>query len=397
MLCFIQNINSQRDFRKGFVITNKKDTLKGFIDYREGSKKFSFCDFKQTENSAIITYLPYQIKGYGIFNNSYFESKEISTVNNSIEKVFIEILVRGKATLYKLREAFFIGKYDTIFKKLYNRQKVVTVDRKKYKRNTNRYIGILKYLLSDCSKLKGKISKILLSEKSLTKLIENYNACSNEPSMSFKEKKRWFKMHFGLFLGVNTSSMSIKPDLPTGLSNFSGNFSNENSIMPGFFMNLSSPRLNERISFYTEVAFLNTTYQAFDVFNYGANTERNDISISLKQIKIPIGFRYTFPVKMITPYFTVGISNTITDVSNTSWVIEREKYNIVETSDGIPFELNSTRFGYWLGFGVKRSLVDKLNGFIEVKYEYSSGTTYVSGLPTTYNIPNIQFLIGLSF
>jgi len=48
LICFIQNIYSQKDYRKGFVVTNKKDTISGYIDYR-GGHRFKYCYFKSTK------------------------------------------------------------------------------------------------------------------------------------------------------------------------------------------------------------------------------------------------------------------------------------------------------------------------------------------------------------
>lgn len=397
-LCFFQDVYSQSDFRKGFIITNKKDTLNGFIDYRERVKKFSSCDFKSTQNGVVKSYSPNQIKGYGFFNDSYFESKEIKGKNNNIEKTFLEVLVKGKVILYKSKSAYFIEKNNSILRKLTNENKTVFKDGKEFRKNSNRYIGILKILLADCSKLKGDIKKTLLSEKSLTILVENYNACTNEPSISFKSRKKWFKAHFGFSLGIHNSSLKINSNLlPAGTNNFSGEFGGTNSILPSFFVDLSSPRLDEYISFFAEVSFFNSTYNAFDISNTATITERNDVSISLNQVKIPIGFRYTFPEKRYTPYLTLGISSTVNITSESSWIIEKTNNNVVQFSDGLPIEINDSRFGYWASLGVKKHLTDKVSGFIEARFEYSNGSLDVSGPSITYNIPSIQLFIGLIF
>ncbi len=398
-LCFFQNIHSQRDFRKGYIITNKKDTLPGLIDYRESYKKFTLCDFKPSKNSDIVTYFPNQIQGYGFQNGAYFESKGMPTVNNTIEKVFIEVLVRGKATLYKLKGTFFLRKNDSILHKLDNkRQAVISANGKKTTKNAKRYIGVLKYLLADCSSVKGKVERTLYGEKSLTRLIEKYNSCSNEASISFKAGKRWFQMHVGVSLGMNSSSITLTPKLLSEIRNFSGNFSNDNSISPALFLNFSFPRVYERISFYTEVSYLSASYSAFDVITFGNITERNDIEITLKQIKIPVGLRYTFPKKFITPYFAAGISTIITTESNSNWSIEREANNIVQTIEGLPLVLDETRVGFWGSVGMNKPITNKLNSFIEVRYTSSSGKVYNSfGSSILYNLPNIKLLIGLSF
>ena len=198
-------------------------------------------------------------------------------------------------------------------------------------------------------------------------------------------------------IGINSSSLTLITDLPKGENNFSGNFGREISFIPGFFIEVSSPRINDYLSFFSEVSYLNTTFHVSYIYISGASSERNNVSITLKQIKIPLGFRYTFPKRKITPFFTVGFSKTLTTSSNSFWTIEKVNNNIVEISEGLPFEINDSQLGFWASYGVNKKLLDNLNGFIEVRIESSNGTASFSNRPKTYKLPNIQFLIGITF
>lgn len=71
---------SQEDFHEGYIINNKLDTIKGFID--QNSDNFYKCKFKFGNNSDIKTFAPSEIKGFRFLNGKYFISKKIKIINS---------------------------------------------------------------------------------------------------------------------------------------------------------------------------------------------------------------------------------------------------------------------------------------------------------------------------
>jgi hypothetical protein len=47
------NSFSQSDYRKGFIITNKQDTIYGLIDYVSPSSNAQTCFFKRSESAVV--------------------------------------------------------------------------------------------------------------------------------------------------------------------------------------------------------------------------------------------------------------------------------------------------------------------------------------------------------
>ncbi len=395
---FFQNIFSQTDFRKGFIISNKNDTINGFIDYREGARKYKICDFKEFENQSVISYEPNQIKGYRYLNDKNFVSKVFVKNDQSKEKVFFEVLVKGKVTLYKYQVAYYIQKNGEKYHELKNDFVKVEQDGKEYHKYTNRHIAALSYLLADCPSIKEKINTIEIRERELTELIELYNVCIDDTSISFKEKKPWFKAHIGLSLGMNTSKINFSSDQQGVIEYLTSDFDSANSIMPGLYFDFLSPRINERIAFHVGVFFLTTTYKSYSILESNHVTVRNDVLIELKQLKIPLGFRYTFPERNFTPYFNIGVSNTLHLDSSSSWIMERERNNVVETFEGEALDIGKGQIGFWGGIGVKKSVSNKLSGFLELRYEHTTGVS-INNIDSIVqdNIINFQFLIGLSY
>lgn len=395
-IVFIQKIFSQTDFRKGFIVTNELDTINGYIDYREGSRKYKICAFKLSKNQNVKSYSPNDIIAYRFLNDTYFVAKKITGDDGMQESVFFEVLVKGKVTLYKYQGAFYVEKEDKKFHKLINKRLIVEQGGKEFYKNSNKYIGILTILLTDCKNIKGKINKLLLSEKELTKLIEFYNNCFDGSSISFKESKPWFNSHFGLMLGLNSSKINFYSDYQ-GFNQLTSGFDPSNSILPGVFIEMSSPRLHERIAFNFGLFYLNTNYRSISLNKNGGITDRNDVSIEVEQLKIPIAFKYTFPTKKFTPYFNLGISNTIHLNSSSKWVQEREIYNIVDTTIREAVEIGDSQFGFWGGVGIKKSISNKLTGFLEIRYERTSGIS-IGGPSAIINdkVANFQLLIGIN-
>src|SRR5690606_24877667 len=100
---------SQSDFREGFIIALKNDTIHGLVNFREGSKSYRFCDFKTSEETQVYTYSPDQLIGYGFVNDKFFVVKEV-IVGGSGETEFVQLLVGGLVNLYKFEALYFVSK-----------------------------------------------------------------------------------------------------------------------------------------------------------------------------------------------------------------------------------------------------------------------------------------------
>ncbi|MDN3641854.1 outer membrane beta-barrel protein [Lutimonas halocynthiae] len=391
-----QNIYSQNDFRKGYIITNEKDTINGLVDYREGNTKYKTCYFKLDENEDLTNYDSNQILGYRYIDDKVFVSKEVTKENNAKGNGFFEILTRGNVLLYRYFGTFYIQKEDEKLHELTNEPVKYYIDGKEYIKNSNRHIAVLSYLLSDCPSIKDKISKVKYSERQLTELIEAYNKCSGQASISFKEGKPWFKTHFGLSIGYNFSKLNFSSDL-NNTEYLTSGFDYANSIMPGLYFDFLSPRIHERIAVHVGLAYLSSTYTSNSKIESYTN-ERNYITMDLEQLKIPLGFKYVFSEKNITPYINLGISSTIILESSFSWIQELENNNVVQTYDRESIFIDDNQLGFWGGIGIKKSIKNKLSGFIEMRYERTSGVSInIADSSLHDNITNFQILIGLSY
>ena len=398
---FYGKIHGQSEFRKGIVVTNKGDTLKGLITYREGARRFKDCSFKKTKDSDVTVYAADQIHSYGFENDAYYVSKSIETDNGESEKVFFEVLVMGKLILYRFSQRFFVEKSEMGLHELINTKSEVIVSNVSYSKESKKHIGVLIILTNDCKGFKKTLSEVKINEKELTELVERYNNCSGGESVSFKKDKPWFKAQFGLVVGLNSSQL-----------NFSGNnaanpllnsdFDRANSIMPGIIIDLFTPRINEKFSFNTGLFYLSSNHKSFDQsFGPSDQKTRTEIAVNLKQLKIPIALKYTFREKGVAPYINGGLSYAIKLEASSNYIIEREANNVVNTFEGESEELTMNPLSYWGGIGIKKSIAEKFGVFAEFRFEYNPEGVMEIIYPEQSipggSLQNLQLLIGLSF
>lgn len=389
-LFILQQTFSQTDFRKGFIIDKKNDTIRGFINYTINSNKFEKLEFKTSLDLNSTIYLPTLIKGYGFENNEYFKSKYIEDEKYK-GTYFIENLVLGKIELYKLYNEFFVQK-DTLFVRLDNDDRKVTIKGTEYYSRNKKYTGVLRYLTSDCKSLKDKI-KIGYSEINLVKYINAYNTCKGGDVTIFKNNKSWFKANLGVFLGYNLSSINNNRSR-TGNTYFEDSNSSSGYISYGAFVELSSPRIIERISFFTGL-----TYSKFDYYKYQLlGNDLFELNSTIQQINIPLAFRYTFPEKKTTPYITVGVLSSINIENKSDWSFDNNSGSQVFTSlEKFSAPVNS--IGLTAGVGFKRKVTEKLDGFLDLNYQYINSSNISESNPITNsyqtNISSIQILIGI--
>lgn len=395
LICTAEFGFSQTDYRKGYVITNASDTIFGLVDYREKVKAYKSCDFKVSKGQNATNYEPGSIIGYGFENDKFFQSREISIKNQSSQVVFLEVIVRGLISLYKFEDTYFIEKGNDGLQQLINETKEVFVDGKKVLKNTNQHIGTINMLVFDCVEIWTKVQKTRLDEKSLANLIEDYNRCKGVPSITFKAKKPWTKVMVGVTGGFNVSRLNFETN--PGYEHLAGNFEVSKSPMIGVSLDILSPRLSERISFHGDLIYLSSKYYNYSLYNSSSSVERNYVTIDLQQFKVPIGIRYTFPKRNFTPYFNIGISSSFHLGSNSKWVQEVESNNVVNTNENEALTIKSKQLGLWGGCGVSKSINNKLNAFIELRYEQTDGITpfSVDSQGLNSKISNLQIFIGI--
>lgn len=327
MIAVVNVCYSQGDFRQGYVVTHAKDTIHGLVAFREGSKAFSSCIFKKSKEQEATTYGPPDIAGYGFINDRVFETRDITLRDQPPATAFLEVLVKGRVTLYRVEDVFLVQKEGGELQQLINEKQeqakeIGANENQKYVRYTNEHIAVLNQLLFDCLETREAVSRARLVQRSLTSLIERYNECMGAPTVTFKEEKRWFHARPAVVAGYTFSKIDF--DYSLEYEHLSGSFETSKSPVMGISSEFLSPRVTERFSFYVAVLYSSPKYVGYTEIPYLSGVKRHYVTIDLPQFKFPIGIRYTLPERTITPYINAGFSTTVHVNENSHWIKETD-------------------------------------------------------------------------
>lgn len=386
LLVVSSQVSAQTDLRKGFVITLANDTIAGLIDYREGERIYNSCNFRVNQGSETVRYLPNQLVGYGITGEQFFQSKG--------DTLFYEVLVSGKVDLYRYKDRFYVQK-DIRWFELKNELIDVYIDNRHFVRNSNKHFGILNLVLEDCLEVKSSIERVTLAARPLTRIITRYNECTGGAYQDKRERKPWSKLILGITAGANasqlrfsSSSQSVRYLTEPKETSF--------TWTAGITAEYLAPRFTERISFVTALLYVETEHHLFSKATVSSTqTVRYYSTFGLRQLKVPIGLRYTFPARTFTPYIEVGGAYTSSLKISQSLIRETESSGLVSTdSSNEIFVEKDNQLGVWGGFGVLKT-VGKFDAYAAFRYEQTNGVTSKQYADFSSSITNYQLTIGI--
>lgn len=382
LICFIISVDTfgQNDFRDGYIITLEQDTLRGQVDYRSNVKNYVSCLFKNTNGER--EYFPDQITGFGYVDDRFFSSEVV-------DGWFAEVLVLGEMSLYKFEEKYLIKKNDELYeleaKAIEEENEAIGT------KKDNRWKGIVTFLINDCMSDYGEtIRTLTLGEKSITRLVLQYNDCKNTNSVVFKANKPWTKFELGAAFGVVHSNIGIneKSVIFRHLDN------SYNSLNPSFGLvfKVSFPRLSESLAFQSELHFLKSNYASLIEMD-GVPLEYHDTFINLNLMSIPLSVKYSLPEKKYGLYFQGGINLDFYFNSNARVFSESIFENVVTTfPESQAFEINKSQFGIWAGAGLRKSL-NRYRLDSSIRYTQITGFTDAEGLKTSHNRISLHLII----
>jgi hypothetical protein len=389
-MLFQHNLQAQTDYRKGYIINQKGDTVSGDLNFHDGVKSYEVCDFKAHDNAESIQYLPTDIAGYGFSEGRRYQTKTLTKEFNN-QVVFVEIIADGHITLSRYRETFWIQKKGGDFTELQNDLVNKTKDGDLYRVHSNQYIAVINTLMVDCKEVSPLIKRTQFHQKDLVRLVEAYNTCGSEPTENRNVDKRWLKLIPGVTAGVQFSSIDVS-DLKTFFNDDLKQIETEIAPVIGINLDICSPRVTERFLFNTGLWYTSSAY-----YLKGQNPSlTNYVTINIDEIKLPLGVRYTLAPRKVTPYINAGVALSFTVKEQTSWRYESIAANTVYTFDKGSLPLKNSQVGLWGGAGVLVKLSSKLDSSIELRYERTDGIVDTGQLRQyTSHVSNLQLLIAL--
>ena len=302
-------------------------------------------------NQGIIKYTPEKVKEYGFDDGRVYVSKSIN-LSDTIRKVFLLRLVKGKLTLYEYKgkgfNTFYWEKDNTSFFEL---------PRHHRGRLDITFRNDLEYITSDCTNVSNEIKLVYYSANSLSEFVRNYNDCKLKPLANFR---------YGILLGYGINKLELSTPQLNSLSNI--NFNYQGNFLPGLFIDF--PILMSDFSIHTDIYFTkngysyNANYTEKDMLNKNAVFVANTTSIN-----IPVLIRYTLPTLHARPFLNAGIIYTF-NINNSTGLYTSTIYpTYIESS-----EMNTTplisknQIGFSAGGGFEFKLKNTHSVFIELRY-----------------------------
>jgi len=376
-------LKAQKVVVEGYIITLQGDSLRGQIVEKP---TFTEVEFKQASDSESRLYKPDDIKLFCIENLKTFAQMEIPLDSSTTQKVFGEMLVWGEPmTLFKFGNSFYVRKDSKVellnkIESKYQREEFETQDI-----NVNkRYVGILNYLMLDCSKMKSKVNNVQLAEKSLIKIIEEYNDCINPDKVGANEVSRKTSSNSIAFRAglMATDAKVLYPYKPGGLY-FPGYGLNFKSVTTLYFGGSFNLKINQHFSFNPELNF-------FRRKSYADFEQSSTINLDISGIQIGIPIQYNWLMKNKATFSLYGgfgfqiIANNKSGIDNPPR--KYQEYALIDVSDS---ELSL--FG---GAQMLFKVGKKASLGLECRYEYSFRHTLNINLFNMYSLsigPKIKF------
>ncbi|GGG09128.1 outer membrane beta-barrel protein [Pontibacter amylolyticus] len=362
---------AQSDFRPGYIVNLAGDTLSGYVDYKESRSNNKFCSFKPSKESHSQQLGVDAIRAYGFKGDKAYEAKQVKTNEEELTKAFIEVLVKGRLSLYLYKARFFVEKDPDQLLELTNTAEEVYVNNTRVMKRSNEHIATLNTLMIDCQDQLNKIEDVSLSQRSLVTLVKNYNQCvAPEENRILKESKKWLVAKVGIAGSANTENLTFtSSDRRLALYDHA-RFDKVYYPSVGLVLNIVSPRLKERLSLQTEAFY--ATYDYIGYSNYSSFSEdvyyRNDFALELTSLKLNAAFRYTFIDKATQPYFNLGVSNRLLLNNTASRIQESESGNTIQTSKHSDTFLNKYHMGMMAGLGASYQIFS-YRLFSELRYD----------------------------
>jgi len=352
---------AQKNLQPATLIKADRDTLRGFIDYRNWEKNPDKIDFYRSVDGPAASYTPKSINSFEVSGEKYTSAaityddspyrtedlKEEVKYNYVTDTVFLLNLVQGEKSLYYFRdikgkENYFIlnnSGFELLLYKRYLKRAEnggITVAQNK------KFTGQLQNYLQDCKSLQSKFPELRYNRPDLAKLFQEYYECTNTNANS--QNKAFTKQNqFGILTGVSFTKLTYyngmdyfsEADYPIS-TNFSG----------GLFYDIVFPRNFGRMSISNQ--FLYYAYKTESFYNESVTTR-----IGLNYVMMNNLARYKFPLNK-TDFFIEAGTAVGFGFNETNYQ-KFEETSSQRASEGKAFrELSKLYLGVNTGIGLTR-------------------------------------------
>ena len=391
----------QKNFRPGYILKDA-DTLRGNVQYREGSASFGKCTFQAAGQAEAITYAPTEINGFG------YETRHFKSVVIRHEFQFVEIIVQGRANLLRRGQDYFVQK-DTALVALTSTTTDVFINGRQYKNEDKNFANRLNYLFSDCPTFKGRLDKINLFtlsppqiESKFSDVVSAYNTCLNGPSKKHQIAKNKKTFSWGAVAGVATTNAEGNLNLldPSWFEfrNTPVDFKNSSSFTGGLFIDVVNPRFSEKFHIRVEANYVTAKLSARKIYPafFQQYPDTSIVTANYKAITVPLSFVYNFNTRNFSPYLRAGFGPVFLLNKKIGQTIDYGSTSAKEykKEDIVPMVNTTLSFCFSAGADYK---IGKQTSFFEIRYEPKIEMLNSADPANSFKVGYLKFLVGIRF
>lgn len=402
LLCWLPapHAAAQPNYRPGYVVSSTGDTLKGLVNDGTEVKNARQCAFKAAAEEPPRQYGSDQLNGYGFTDGKMYESRRIRVDSTTAETVFVELLVKGRLSLYhyKVGNHYFAGKSPEELVKLTRVEKTIERDGVPFVVVREFYKGTLIYMTLDCPQLKRKIDRLPFGHTDLLRIVHEYNTCTGT-SASFRTKRKFVTAKAGLTGGFNRSRLRFSTDEVK--YDYLTKASLDVNAYPfaGLYVQTTLPWVTDRITLWFEGQYSQHAHTSYREFKTAESIYREDVSISRQYLRFPVLLRYTYPKGSLRPFAGVGCRLDVTLSGDSRVTQERELVNTVTTLEQPAVATSSSEVGGVAGAGLELHLAKRYRLQVELRGSLGTGLVQKPNLSETYasRSTNWSLQVGLGF
>lgn len=365
------NSYSQEIFKKGYFITENNQKTECLIEISDSKNTPSNFRYKLSNDQPLISADVKNIKEFGIIGQNKFinsvvkidrsSNKSQNEIGNksalfTSEKIFIQVLMEGKASLFLVDEKtgtnFFYQVDNSEIKQLVYKTSLANDDRIV----KNNYFREQLYIDLKCDEiLQREYENLSYTKNDLMRFFTKYNKChnSNFEIVEVKEKRDLFNLTVRPRYNVN--SLSASSGILSPGTNF--DFESKSSFGLGIEAEYFLPFKKDRWAIIAE-----PTYQYYKAEQTipSSNISGGTLTgkVDYKSIELPLGVRNYF-----------FINDTFKFFANASIIIDLSSNSSIKTyrNDGSEILALDVKSGVNFGFGLGCKFKDKFS--LELRYQ----------------------------
>ncbi len=360
----------QDKFGSGYYISQNRDTVKGFIEYRNNfGYSFKFRSIPRERSKELSTENVIQ---FGFTNGSIYRMIDFALGDAATTPVFAQVLFDGQIDLLVYKSKLFLDGGGTNRFKLSGRRPISRGEAIKILQENTGYLNIL---LRDCPEVKDQAGKVRISSAAIADILSKYHDCTKATYANYS-KGRKKQINLGFSIGVALPNIKFEATSNNSYSAYLARSTFQDSpISPliGVHYVSRGRRPSALFSFLQDLQFSKAEFVGSSFYNWEADgsefTETSKTIIKYSKVDYRFGLRISARSNTFNPYASFGLSISrhfgLTSKSDITLQIN----DAVEERKEAPIDNRSG--GSWVSLGVSKKVKEDHKMFLEITRDTS--------------------------